>query len=371
MDWFIVDSMRNLAMNGYEITLVSNMEEGFIERNKDYARCISVPMSRGVSIKDIFKITYTLVRLFKKEKFDIIYYTSPNVSLYASIASWISGNKKRVYSQCGLRYVSFTGVKRAIFKMVEKITCFFSTDIKAQSPMNMKFALDEKLCHKNKISVIGIGGTVGVELRLCDSFDKLQVRNTLREKYSIPKDAFVYGYVGRINSDKGINELVQAFKIIEQSNEDAYLVLVGMIDDANPIQADNMKYAQDNPRIVFTGNVSPDKVYEYMSMFDVLTHPTYREGFGKVLQEAMGMSLPIITTNVPGPCEVVEDGISGVLVEVRNAEALANKMSLLYNNEELRNSLSVGGRQRAEKYFDRPIMLSNILKDMNEIAEKE
>ena len=371
MDWFITDSMRNLAANGYEITLVSNMEEGFIARNEDYAKCISLPMSRGASVGDIFRSTYALVKLFKKEKYDIVYYTSPNVSLYASVAGWISKIKKRVYSQCGLRYVSFTGVKRKIFRFVEKLTCLFSTEIRAQSPMNMQFAIDERLCAKKKISVVGIGGTIGVKLSACDAIDKIKVRNTCREIYNIPKDAFVYGYVGRINADKGINELISAFETVWKSNENAYLVLVGMIDDTNPIQKENMERAKQNPRIIFTGNVASDKVYEHMAMFDVLTHPTYREGFGKVLQEAMGMSLPIITTNVPGPCEVVEDGISGTLVEAKNADDLAKKMLLLYEDASLRNALADGGRKRAEKYFDRPIMLQNILDDMNAIVAKE
>lgn len=99
-------------------------------------------------------------------------------------------------------------------------------------------------------------------------------------------------------------------------------------------------------------------------MFDVLTHPTYREGFGKVLQEAMGMELPIITTNVPGPSEVVEDGVSGILVEAKNSTDLSAAMKLLYGNNELRKSIARNGRKRAEKYFNRPIMLNNILEDL-------
>ena len=103
MDWFIVDSMRNLSKNGYEVTLVCDMEDGLIERNKDYAKCVNLPMHRGASVSDIFKCTAFLIKLFKKEKFDVIYYTSPNVSLYASVAGFLSGIKVRLYSQCGLR----------------------------------------------------------------------------------------------------------------------------------------------------------------------------------------------------------------------------------------------------------------------------
>lgn len=365
MDWFVVDSMRNLSKNGYNVTLICNMEDGFADRNKDFATCINLPMNRGVSIRDLFRCTNFLRKYFKKEKFDVIYYTSPNVSLYASIAGLLSGVKVRLYSQCGLRYVSFSGIKRKVFWLVEKITCDMSTAIRAQSPMNMKFAIDEKLCKPSKISVVGVGGTTGVDLSQCDNFDHLEIKKQLRSEYNIPQDAFVYGYVGRINSDKGVNELITAFDSLQQKNSDAYLVLVGMLDDANPINEKNLKKAYENKRIVLTGNIPPDRVYSYMAMFDVLTHPTYREGFGKVLQEAMGVGLPIITTNVPGPSEVVEDNVSGVLVNVQDSEDLEEKMELLYNDSKLRNRLAEAGRRRAEKYFDRPIMLNNILIDLN------
>ena len=117
MDWFLVDSMRNLAKNGYEITLVCDMDEDFVRRNEDFARCVPFPMSRGVSVKDLFGCTKRFKKFFKEEKFDVIYYTSPNAAMYASAAGKKAGIKTRIYSQCGLRYVSFTGIKRFIFKI--------------------------------------------------------------------------------------------------------------------------------------------------------------------------------------------------------------------------------------------------------------
>lgn len=370
MDWFIVDSMRNLAKNGYDVTLISNMEEGFAQRNSDYAKCIHLPMSRGASVRDLFKSTKALKKIFKQENFDIIYYTSPNASMYAALAGKAAGVKTRVYSQCGIRYVSFGGLKRFIFKTVEKLTCLYSTHIRAQSPKNMQFAIDEGLCKQNKISVVGIGGTIGVELDKCRAFDHSEKRAELREKYGIPADAFLYGYVGRVNADKGTNELITAFKSVSAKIPEAYLVLVGMLDDANPISSENLEYAKSCDRIVLTGNVPSSEVYYHMSMLDVLTHPTYREGFGKVLQEAMGVGIPIITTDVPGPSEVIENNVSGILCRVKDPEDLAEKMLLLYNDGALRKGFAQKGLQRAEKYFDRPIMLNNILVDMNGILNR-
>lgn len=368
MKAFVLESAKYLhEKGGYDVTLICNNDDEFAASLPEYIKFIPVSMARGVDLSAISSV-FQFIKIFRKEKFDIIQYSTPNASLYASIAAFLTRAKVRRYSQCGIRYVAFEGFSRKFFKIFEKITCKLSTQVKAQSPKNMQFAIDEGLCKKDKISVIGIGGTIGVDLAQCRSFDNNEAKRELREKYGIPQDAFVYGYVGRVNVDKGTNELITAFNKNSKDDENIYLALVGMLDDANPISDENLEIAKNHPRILMTGNVDFNEVYPHMAMFDVLVHPTYREGFGKVLQEAMGVGLPIITTNVPGPSEVVENNISGILCEVKNPEDLAEKMLLLRKDGELLKNIAEAGSKRAEKYFDRPIMLKNILDDMNETA---
>lgn len=367
MDCFVVENMKNLSKNGYDITLVCNMEEGFKERNDSYAQCINLPMSRGASIKDLIVMPFKLASVFKKNKFDVVYYTSPNVSLYAGLGGILAGVKTRIYCQYGIRYISFTGAKRALFKFVEKLTCTFATHIRSASPKNMQTAIDEHLCKKEKISVVGIGGTIGVDLSKCDLIDKEEKRRELRDRYGINQNDFVFGYLGRINADKGTNELITAFCEMCKERDDISLCLVGMIDVGNRVSEKNMALVKQNEKIFFTGNVPLEEVYAHLAIFDALVHPTYREGFGMVLQEAMGMRLPIITTDVTGPSEVVEKDVSGILVRPANAEDLRAAMQRVLEDDELRESLAQSGRLRAEKYFDRPIMLENILEDLNEV----
>ena len=371
MDWFVVDNMRNLANNGYEVTLICNMEQGFRERNADYATCINIPMKRGVCVKDLMTMPFKLKRIFKQNNFDIIFYTSPNVSLYSGLAGKSAGVKNRVYCQYGLRYISCKGVKRELFKAVEKISCSLATTVRSASPKNRQTAIEAGLCDEDKIKVLGIGGTVGVDLKGCDKINKPEVRKTLRKKYNIPESDFLFGFVGRINADKGINELIEAFLKLSEERSDISLCLVGMLDDTNKVSDETLKKARENDKIFFTGNVPPEQVYSHLAMFDVLVHPTYREGFGKVLQEAMGMSVPILTTDVIGASEVVEKDISGLLVKPADVEDLKRGMERLLSDEALRDSLAKNGRARAAKYFDRPIMLANILEDLNSISQEK
>ena len=83
------------------------------------------------------------------------------------------------------------------------------------------------------------------------------------------------------------------------------------------------------------------------------------------------MSVPILTTDVIGASEAVEKNVSGLLVKPADAEDLKRGMERILNDENLRLSLAENGRARAEKYFNRPLMLANILEDLNEISQEK
>ena len=102
---------------------------------------------------------------------------------------------------------------------------------------------------------------------------------------------------------------------------------------------------------------------------DLFVYPTYREGFGHVLQEAMTMGTPVLTTDIPGPSEVVEDGISGALVPVCNVDMLSKMMMELMSDANRRNEFSKNGRKRAEQYFEKSIMVGHIMDDYRETMQ--
>lgn len=369
MDWFIVDAARHLHRNGYQITMICNMSTNFIARNSDFARCVHIPMDRGISVISSLKAIWAMYHLFRSEKFDIIQYSTPNAALCASVASWLARCPIRLYAQWGLRYEGFRGMKRFVFLSLEWLTCRLSSHIRAQSPKNRLLGIQSHLYSPNKVRVVGLGGTIGVSLKDYDLSCKTAYRTEIRTQYGI-NDQFVFGYVGRINADKGINELTEAFRHIINMGGTQYLLLVGMVDDVNPISPENMEWLKSCPKVIMTGNIPLSDIPKYMSVVDILVHPTYREGFGKVLQEAMAMQLPIITTDVPGPSEVIEDGRSGLLVPIRDPDALSREMLRLYADKPLAIDLATAARARVEMYFARDKMVANILTDMDQIIPK-
>lgn len=367
-DTFVVPFAKVLAENGYEVTYICNMNEEFKEKNSDYAKCIHLPMRRGFHFFDIFKFTSKLKKIFKQEKFDIIYYATNNAAFYSSIAGKSTKVPVRIYAQWGIHYIAASGLARKIMKYLEKTTCKNSTHIRAQSPKNMQIAIGEGLCKPEKIKVLGLGGTVGVDFAEYKFEEKQEFRKSVRAQYELLEEEFVFGFVGRITRDKGCMELLKAFKEGDFS-DNVKLMLVGMYDGCEGGLLELIEWAKASGKVIFTGYIKSNEVCRYMSAFDIMVHPTYREGFGKVLQEGLAMGVPIITTDVPGPSEVIEEDVSGMLVPSKDVKALREAMKKLMENKELMAEFSQNGRKRAEENFERAKMIGNILTDLNDICE--
>ena len=138
--------------------------------------------------------------------------------------------------------------------------------------------------------------------------------------------------------------------------------MIGRFDELrNDIKPDLIERAKATGRVVFHGFTK--EVPKYMSAMDILVHPTYREGFSMVIQQAMAMGCAIITTNVPGPSEVIEEGKSGLLVPDHSAIDLAKAMEQLGENAEQRKDFADAGLERVRKLFNRQRMLELTYQD--------
>lgn len=361
--WFVSDSAKNFAEKGFDVTVMcGEMDDEFIKKHEQFAKVRPVPLERGIGVKSILKSVKIMKRIFKEENFDIIQYSTPNAALCCSLCGKAFKRIKiRVYGQWGLRYVGFAGgLKRRIFKRIEKFTCKKATHIVSTSPKNMEFAIEEKLCSERKITVIGKGGTIGVDFGIYDISKRDENRRIIRKEYDIPEDAFVFSYIGRLNADKGVGELLTAYKRLIEENPELYLLLIGMDDATNPVDKELMEWAKACDKVIMTGSVPSQRVAQFMAATDILVHPTYREGFSMVLQEAMAMALPIITTDVPGPSEVIVNGETGILVPDHDDKALYEEMKALMADKKRMQMYSAYGRERVERFFARPVMLRNI-----------
>lgn len=343
---------------GWDVSVACAPDDSLKTLLPPFVSMHEIAMARGVNFEAMSAIK-SLEILFRRERFDIVQYSTPNASLYSSIASKRAGIGKRLYAQWGIRYVGFHGIKRLLFKSLEKVTCENSTQIFSASPLNLKFAVDEGLCEQGRISVIGNGGTIGVDLLQFDYLKKIGWKEDVRCELNIPDGAVVFGFVGRFSRDKGCNELLAAVKKCQKKYSNSILLVVGPDEAGKGIDSSLVDWCKESGCIRFTGFVPKDSVAKYCSAFDVLVHPTYREGFGMVIQEAGALAVPAITTDVPGASEVMENGKSCKLVSAGDANELA---SALMESIESPASMAIMGqeaRKRVELLYERSTMLKN------------
>ena len=348
------------AHTDWEITFITGMDEDYVKPLPDGVKVQRVHMHRGMSFDGLCAVR-ELKTIFKREKFDLVQYSTPNASLYASVAAKLAGIPVRLYCQWGIVYVGFHGFKRKVFKTVEKTVCSLSTWVEPDSFGNLHFSHEEGLYPENKGSVIWNGSASGVKLDKFDISQRDTWRKAIREKYDIPVDAHVFGFIGRVTGDKGVNELFAAYRQILGEMPDSYLMLVGGMEKAASVDDVLYAWAEAEPRVLFCG--STNVVEQYLSAMDVFILPSYREGFGAVVVEAESMGLPVIVTDIPGPTDAMREGETGLIVKKADVATLVDAMRRLGNDEALREKFAVSARPFIENSFEQSELMRHIMED--------
>ena len=350
----------------WEVTFITGKDEDFVLPLPEGVKHIAIDMHRGMDFKGLKSIRQ-LVKIFKREKFDLVQYSTPNASLYASVAAKIAKVPVRLYCQWGMAFVGFSGLKRKIFKLIEKTVCRLSTWVEPDSFGNLKFSHAEGLYPKGKGSVIWNGSAGGVKLDKFDINRKSEWRSSIRQKYEIPESSTVFGFIGRITGDKGINELFAAYKKILSEMPDSYLMLVGGVEKADSVNAELYAWAENEPHVLLCG--STNVVEQYLSAMDIFILPSYREGFGSVVVEAESMGVPVIVTDIPGPTDAMRENQTGIIVKKADVDSLYSGMLKLAENRSLCDAFSAAARPFIENNFEQTALMQHIVEDRKRLLK--
>jgi len=310
----------------WDISFICSENEEFAKSLPEYIHYYPVHMERGISFSGI-KAIFEMKRIFEREKFDIIQYSTPNAAFFASIAARIVKAPIRNYHLMGFRFLGSNGPMKLFLKTIEKIACKLSTHIECVSESNRKIGIENKLFDNDKAVVVWNGSTGGVNVSKFDYSKRQLYRDEIRKKYDISENEFVFGFVGRVVADKGVNEILEAFSRIDN----AKLFMIGRAENIESVNETLYKESLNNKNIIYTGNV--DGVEQYFSAIDVLLLPSYREGFGNVVIEAGAMGTPAIISNIPGPTDAIVPDLTAKVVEVKNAESLYEAMIFMMNTD--------------------------------------
>lgn len=318
---FFVSQIKYLSENGYEIYVICSPDDSLQKILGSNIRFIPIEIPRGVNFIKMLKATYNLIKIFKKERFDLIQYSTPNASLCSAIAGRISRIKIRNYHLMGFRYLGTRGAGGLILKYLEKITCKLSTSIECVSKSNLKLGIEEGIFSEEKASVIWNGSTGGVDLKRFDYSKRDKWRREIRMKLGYSNVDFIYGFVGRITRDKGINEILEVFL---EFKDESKLLLIGNFENENTLDKNLINKAMKDKNIKFHKSVID--IEKYFAAIDVLLLPSYREGFGNVIIEAAAMGTPAIVSNIPGPIDAIEKEKTALTVIKKDKDSLLNAM---------------------------------------------
>lgn len=292
-------------------------------RDREGVRTISVPMQRAISpIKDLISLIH-LYQVFKKEKPTIVHSVSPKAGLLSMTAAYLAGVPIRMHMFTGLIFPAKKGLSHFLLLQLDRLLCAFATDIYPEG-QGVRTDLYRYKVTRKPLSIIANGNITGVDTNyytIPTGAEKETIRNSLKIMHS----DYVFLYVGRLVGDKGINELISAFTAVSLQFEKTKLLIVGYLEsELDPLKTETILAIETNEKIIFVGFQSD--VRPYYAAADCLVLPSYREGFPNVLLQGGAMGLTSIVTDVNGSNEIIQEGITGKIIPVKNVQALNQAM---------------------------------------------
>ena len=208
------------------------------------------------------------------------------------------------------------------------------------------------------------GSACGIDTRKFDITRKEEFRKEIRARYRIPEDAFVYIFVGRIKRDKGINELLAAYRRLCDGHP-SYLFLLGDKEDDGLINQELYEWSLAQETVIYTGQTPV--VEQYLAASDCFVFPSYREGFGMGVVEAEAMGLPVIITDIPGPINGMINGETGWVVKKQHSGELENAMLRLYQDHDMCERFGRAGHRFAVDRFEQRQFFGHLLEDRKKL----
>lgn len=368
---FLLDLSYYLVEHeNYDVTWIAGEDENLKGYVNEHIHFIPLNMKRGMAI-DGPQIICQMYRIFRREKFDIVQYSTRNAGTYASIAAWMAGIKTRLYCQWGMMFIALKGFKRFLLWLDEKIITKLSSVIEAESFSMYETAIAHGIYKADKASVIWNGSACGVNLDRYIMANKQGWRNEVRKELGVSDDARVFGYCGRITRDKGLNELFAAFKkVVEDTNRktDTYLLIIGRDDNAESINPELLAWAKTSPYVKFTGFTN--NVPKYYSALDVFISLSYREGFGLVVIEAAAMGVPGIVSDALGQRDTIEHMKTGYIVRTHNVDDVVDAMHFYIDHSEKTVEMGINARKVVEEKYEQKELLKRLATHRNQLIEQ-
>jgi glycosyltransferase involved in cell wall biosynthesis len=381
----------------YKVVAVSGADEHLstvTDREGVTTYCIT--MQRKISpYKDLLSL-WQLYCFFKKEKPLIVHSITPKAGLLTMLAGYFARVPVRIHTFTGLIFPTKKGFLQQVLIFMDRLLCSCATHIYPEGQGVKKDLISYRITSK-PLKVLANGNVNGIDTYFF-SKDQLSLREkeSLQYELGITDNDFVFVFVGRLVGDKGINELVSAFKKLknqkskeenqksqgEHQNENLFyedvnskfkiqnskLLLVGPLEsELDPLEQETLKEIASNTDIISVG--FQKDVRPYLAISDCLVFPSYREGFPNVVLQAGAMGLPSIVTNINGSNEIIIDGQNGVIVPVKNPTELHDAMMKMMSNSDFYSHLQGKARAMIISRYEQQVVWEAILLEYKRLEQ--
>ena len=367
LDVFCKGMLKELSEK-YEVVALSSSGEPLDRvREREGVRTIAVPMERHISLMKDLKALLAMIKTLRKERPYMIHSMTPKAGLLCMVAGKLTGVPVRIHTFTGLVWPTSTGLKRNILMLTDKLTCACATNIIPEG-QGVKNDLIAGKITKKPLKVLGYGNVMGVDM---EHFSRRPEVLKLSEDLNLRDSSkFTFLFVGRIVKDKGINELVGAFKKLYSEYPDIRLILVGPYEDnLDPISQESRDAISAYDDIVAVGKKMGEELLAYYAAADCFVMPSYREGFPNTVLEAGAMGLASIVTDINGSREIIVDGENGMIVPPQNEERLYQAMKVMLTSQADREKLAGKARKMIADRFEQSFVRKCLYEYYDEVIK--
>lgn len=344
---FLCDHIATLS-KAYDVYLAGNIKGESDVNMLALTGWHHVDIERGISLWKDLKAVWQAYRYFKRMKFDAVHSVTPKAGLVTALAGWLAGIPHRTHIFTGQVWATRTGLMRTLLKSLDKVISGLNNHILVDGKSQRAFLIKEGVLKEGQAEVFGHGSISGVNsARFVPNDD---ARRVVRAEVGVKDRALCYIFLGRLNHDKGIGELYEAFNKLASEENDVFLLLVGSDEEGYLDKLPEYKNIQVGMNFHYYGLTrQPERV---LNAGDVFVLPTYREGFGSSVLEAACIGLPCICSDAYGVLDAYVDGETGLQCKVGDADSLYLCMKKMHDDKAMRNDMARKSRERALRDFN-------------------